>query len=216
MPEGEQGMNVARIAALAAGIPHTVPAMTVNRFCSSGLQSLAQAAAHIAAGWYDIALTGGIESMSQIPMGGDRPTPNPTLMQKRPDVYTPMGITSEIVAERYKVSREEQDQFAAASHQKAAKAIAEGRFKDEIVPVHTRVSQDGKWKEIVFEVDEGVRGDTTAEGLAKLKPAFQPRARARPATCRRCRTAQAPSSSWRARRLRLWACPFLACCAATL
>ena len=172
MPEGEQGMNVARIAALAAGIPHTVPAMTVNRFCSSGLQSLAQAAAHIAAGYYDIALTGGIESMTQIPMGGDRPTPNPTLMQNSPQAYTPMGVTSEIVAERYKVSREDQDQFAASSHQKAAKAIAEGRFKDEIVPVHTRLFQDGKWKELVFDADEGVRGDTTAEGLARLKPAF--------------------------------------------
>ena len=119
-PEGEQGMNVARMAALSAGIPHTVPAMTVNRFCSSGLQSLAQSAAHIQAGWYDIALTGGIESMSQIPMGGDRPTPNPTLMQKRPEVYTPMGVTSEIVAERFQVSREDQDVFAASSHHKAA------------------------------------------------------------------------------------------------
>jgi acetyl-CoA acyltransferase len=171
-PEGEQGMNVARPAALAAGIPHTVPAMTVNRFCSSGLQALAQSAAHIQAGWYDIAVAGGVESMSQIPMGGDRPTPNPTLMQKRPEVFTPMGVTSEIVAERFKVSREEQDGFAASSHQKAAKAIAEGRFKDEIVPVHTRLFQDGKWKEITFDADEGVRGDTTAEGLAKLKPAF--------------------------------------------
>ena len=171
-PEGEQGMNIARNAQLAAGLPHTVPAMTVNRFCSSGLQALAQAAAHIQAGWYDIALTGGVESMSQIPMGGDRPTPNPTLMQKRPDAFTPMGVTSEIVAERYKVSREEQDVFAASSHHKAAKAIAEGKFKDEIVPVHTRVWQDGKWKEIVFDTDDGVRADTTVEGLAKLKPAF--------------------------------------------
>jgi acetyl-CoA acyltransferase len=171
-PEGEQGMNVARPASLAAGIPYTVPAMTVNRFCSSGLQALAQSAAHIQAGWYDIALTGGVESMSQIPMGGDRPTPNPTIMQKRPEVFTPMGVTSEIVAERFKISREEQDGFAASSHQKAAKAMADGRFKDEIVPVHTRVFQDGAWKEITFDADEGVRGDTTAEGLAKLKPAF--------------------------------------------
>ena len=171
-PEGEQGMNVARPAALAAGVPHSVPAMTVNRFCSSGLQSLALAAANIQAGWYDIALTGGVESMSQIPMGGDRPTPNPKIMEKSPELFMPMGVTSEIVAERFKVSREDQDAFAAGSHHKAAKAIAEGKFKDEIVPVHTRVFQEGAWKEITFDADEGVRGDTTVEGLAKLKPAF--------------------------------------------
>jgi acetyl-CoA acyltransferase len=171
-PEGEQGMNVARNAALAAGIPVAVPAMTVNRFCSSGLQALAQTAAQIQAGWVDVAITGGVESMSQIPMGGDRPTPNPTLMQKRPEAFTPMGVTSEIVADRYKVSREDQDMFAASSHHKAAKAIAEGKFKDEIVPVHTRVFQDGQWKEITFETDDGVRADTTVEALAKLKPAF--------------------------------------------
>jgi len=171
-PEGEQGMNVARNAALAAGIPNTVPAMTINRFCSSGLQSLAQTAAHIEAGWYDIAITGGVESMSQIPMGGDRPTPNPKIMETNPEYYTPMGVTSEIVAERFKVTREEQDELAARSHKNAAKAIAEGRFKDEIVPVETRVFKGGKWHDHVHLEDEGVRADTTPEGLAKLRPAF--------------------------------------------
>ncbi len=172
MPEGEQGMNVARIAAMAAGIPYTVPAMTINRFCSSGLQSLMQAAACIRAGWYDIAVTGGVESMTQIPMGGDRPSPNPTVMAEDPALYTPMGTTSENVAERYGVTREEQDKLAMGSHVKAAKAIKEGKFKDEIVPVKTRVFKDGKWHDVVHEEDEGVRGDTTVEGLAKLKPVF--------------------------------------------
>jgi acetyl-CoA acyltransferase len=172
MPEGEQGMNVARIASLAAGLPVSVPAMTVNRFCSSGLQSLAIGAANIQAGYYDVALTGGVESMSQIPMGGDRPTPNPTIMAERPDIYTPMGVTSEIVAKRFDVTRAQQDEFAASSHHKAAKALAEGKFKDEIVPVKTRVNQDGKWKELVFDTDEGVRADTSVEGLSKLKAAF--------------------------------------------
>ncbi len=172
MPEGEQGMNVARIASLGAGIPHTVPAMTVNRFCSSGLQSLMQCAAHIAAGYYDIALTGGIESMTQIPMGGDRPTPNPTIMTENPGLYTPMGITSENVAKKFDVSREAQDKLAMRSHHNAAKAIAEGKFKEEIVPVETRVWKDGAWHDVTFVDDEGVRGDTSVEGLAKLRPAF--------------------------------------------
>ncbi|MCK6505876.1 thiolase family protein [Myxococcota bacterium] len=172
MPEGEQGMNVARIAALAAGVPDTVPALTINRFCSSGLQSLAQAAAAIQAGWMDVALTGGVESMSQIPMGGDRPSPNPTLMATRPEVYTPMGTTSENVARKFSVSRQAQDEFAAKSHHKAAAAIEAGRFKDEIVPVKTRVFEGGKWKNVTVDIDDGVRADTTADGLSKLKPAF--------------------------------------------
>jgi acetyl-CoA acyltransferase len=172
MPEGEQGMNVARIAALAGGLPDTVPAMTINRFCSSGLQSLAQAAASINAGWIDVAVSGGVESMSQIPMGGDRPSPNPQIMADRPQIYTPMGITSENVAKRYGVSREEQDRFAASSHAKAAAAISAGRFAEEIVPVSTRVYADGKWTETTISIDDGVRADTTADGLSKLKPAF--------------------------------------------
>ena len=171
MPEGEQGMNVARISALAAGLPQTVPAMTINRFCSSGLQSLAQAAAAIEAGWNEVALTGGVESMTQIPMGGDRPTPNPTIMADDPALYTPMGITSENVASRYEVSRESQDAFALSSHEKALAAIEAGRFADEIVPVTTKVYKDGAWVEITVDTDEGPRASTLA-GLAKLRPAF--------------------------------------------
>ncbi len=171
-PEGEQGMNVARVAALGVGIPEHVPAMTINRFCSSGLQSLAQAAAAIEAGWIDAALTGGVESMTIIPMGGVKPTPHPGLMAEKPEIFTPMGITSENVAKRFGISREEQDAFALRSHQNAARAIEEGKFADEIVPVSTRVYKDGEWKEVVVEIDDGVRPDTTLEGLAKLRPAF--------------------------------------------
>ncbi len=172
MPEGEQGMNVARIAGMAAGLPATVPAMTINRFCSSGLQSLAQAAASITAGHYDVAIAGGVESMTQIPMGGDRPSPNPAIMADNPGLYTPMGITSENVAKRFGVSRAEQDAFAASSHAKAAAAIAAGRFADEVVPVSTRVYDNGAWKDVTISIDDGVRADTTVEGLAALKPAF--------------------------------------------
>jgi len=172
MPEGEQGMNVARISAIAAGVPDSVPAMTVNRFCSSGLQSLAQAAASIKAGWMDVALTGGVESMSQIPMGGDRPSPNPTLMAEHPEVYTPMGTTSELVASRFGITRQMQDEFAAKSQQKAAAAQEAGRFKEEIVPVETRVFDGKRWHKITVDADDGVRGDTTAESLGKLRPAF--------------------------------------------
>jgi len=172
MPEAEQGMNVARIGALGAGIPETVPAMTINRFCSSGLQSLAQGAAAIKAGYYDVALTGGVESMTQIAMGGGRPTPNPGLMETHPELYSPMGITSENVARRFEVTREQQDAFAASSHQKAAAAISGGKFKDEIVPVATRVFNGGEWHDVTVDTDEGVRADTTAEGLARLRPVF--------------------------------------------
>ncbi|NOY25313.1 MAG: thiolase family protein, partial [Oligoflexia bacterium] len=172
MPEGEQGMNVARIGALAAGVPNHVPAMTINRFCSSGLQSLAQAAASIKAGWIDVALTGGVESMSQIPMGGDRPSPNPRLMAETPEVYTPMGTTSEIVAERFGITRQMQDEFAARSQQRAAAAIESGKFTEEIVPVETRVFDGKTWKSVTVTIDDGVRLGTTAEGLAKLRPAF--------------------------------------------
>jgi len=172
MPEGEQGMNVARIAALGAGVPDTVPAMTINRFCSSGLQSLAQGAAAISAGYYDVALTGGVESMTQIPMGGDRPTPNPSLMASRPEVYSPMGITSENVAKTYNVTREQQDAFAVSSHKKAARAIEEGRFADEIIPVDTRVWDGSAWRDVTVDTDEGVRADSSVQGLARLRPAF--------------------------------------------
>ena len=173
MPEAEQGMNVARIGSFLAGIPDSVPAITVNRFCSSGIQSIAQGAANIAAGWNDVVLAGGVESMSQIAMGGQKPSPNPSLMAARPEAYTPMGITAELVAERFGVSRQVQDEFAVASHQKAVAAQKEGKFKDEIVPVHTRVMTDSGWRDLVFDTDEGPRADTSMEGLAKLRTAFK-------------------------------------------
>jgi len=173
MPEAEQGMNVARIGSFLAGIPDTVPAITINRFCSSGLQALAQGAASIQAGWQNVVLAGGVESMSQVAMGGQKPAPHPGLMAARPEAYTPMGITAEIVADRFGVTRAAQDELAYASHQKAVAAITSGRFADEIVPVSTRVVVDGAWKDITFSVDEGPRADTTLEALGKLRPAFK-------------------------------------------
>jgi acetyl-CoA acyltransferase len=172
MPEAEQGMNVARIGSFLAGISDDVPAVTINRFCSSGLQSVAQGASAILAGWQDVVLAGGVESMSLIPMGGEKPSPNPSLMAERPGAYTPMGITAENVAERFEVSREVQDRFALQSHERALAAIAAGRFVDEIVPVHGRVYTGAGWQELTFEQDEGPRA-STLEGLAKLKPAFK-------------------------------------------
>ncbi len=172
-PEGEQGLNIGRIAALMAGLPDSVPGMTINRFCSSGLQSLAQAAAAIQAGWIDVALTGGVESMTQLPMGGQRPTLNPRLVEVRPEVYIPMGLTSENVAERFGVSREEQDRFALSSHQKAIAAIDAGRFEEEIVPVETQVYVDGAWQDVTVTIDDGPRRDTSQEKLAQLKPVFK-------------------------------------------
>ena len=180
MPEGEQGMNVARVCALKAGLPDSVPAMTVNRFCSSGLQSIALAAERIMAGFADIIVAGGTESMTMVPMGGNKPSFNPGIMETRPEVFMPMGLTAEMVVRRYKVTREDQDEFAYRSHMKALAAIREGRFRDEIVPVKTVVFSAGDGgkpvaREIVFEVDEGPRADTTLEALAKLKPAFDPK-----------------------------------------
>ncbi|MDA8121253.1 MAG: thiolase family protein [Deltaproteobacteria bacterium] len=180
MPEGEQGMNVARICALKAGLPDSVPAMTVNRFCSSGLQAIALAAEKIMAGFADIVIAGGTESMTMVPMGGNKPSFNPGIMETRPEVFMPMGLTAEMVVRKYKVTREDQDEFAYRSHMKALAAIREGRFREEIVPVNTVVfsSAEGRKpvpREIVFEVDEGPRADTTLEALAKLKPAFDPK-----------------------------------------
>jgi acetyl-CoA acyltransferase len=177
MPEAEQGMNVARTCALLAGIPDHVPAMTINRFCSSGLQSIAIAAERIMAGVDDIIIAGGTESMTMVPMGGNKPSFNPSVLESRPEVFLPMGLTAEKVAAQYQVTREDQDQFAFHSHRKALEAIEGGKFRDEIVPVSTVVFREGEdgrpvRKEIVFEVDEGPRADTTIEGLAKLKPAF--------------------------------------------
>jgi len=167
-PEAEQGMNVARLAVLRAGLPITVPAMTMNRFCSSGLQALATGAGEIVAGWSDVVLTGGVESMTMVPMGGGKPAPNPWLADSFPSAYESMGITSENVASRYGVSRADQDAFGVASNARALAAIKEGRFKDEIIPIATKL--DGK--DIVFDTDDGPR-ESTIEGLAKLRPAFK-------------------------------------------
>jgi len=175
-PEGEQGMNLGRIVALEAGLPDSVPGMVVNRFCSSGLQSIAMAAEKIMCGFADVVIGGGVESMSMVPMGGNKLAPSPVLAEKHIETYTPMGITAENVAQRYKISREDQDQFGLASQQKAAAATKEGRFKDEIVPlkiVNRSVGPDNKIveEEFTFDVDEGIR-PTTIEALAKLRPAF--------------------------------------------
>ncbi|MGB3398849.1 MAG: acetyl-CoA C-acyltransferase [Candidatus Deferrimicrobiaceae bacterium] len=180
MPEGEQGMNVARICALKAGLPDSVPGMTINRFCSSGLQAIALAAERIMAGAADIIVAGGTESMTMVPMGGNKPSFNPEIVEERPEVFMPMGLTAEQVVRKYKVTRDDQDVFAFHSHRKALAAIKEGKFREEIVPVATTVydAKDGGrpvCREIVFEVDEGPRADTTIEALAKLKPAFDPK-----------------------------------------
>ncbi len=180
-PEAQQGMNMARQAALLAGIPNTASAITINRFCSSGLQAIAQAAEHIMVGSADVAIGGGAESMSQLPMGGHNLSPNPTLVDAYPDTYLNMGLTAENLARKYEITREQADEFSVRSHRNAAAAIDGGRFKDEVVPftVSTReLETDDKGrgkirvKETVFQVDEGVRRDTTVEGLAKLRPAF--------------------------------------------
>lgn len=172
MPEAEQGMNVARVGSFLAGLPDEVPAITINRFCSSGLQSIAQGASAILAGWQNVVLAGGVESMSLIAMGGEKPAPNPKLMDTRPETYTPMGITAELVAERFGVTRADQDAFAVASNDKALAAQAAGKFADEIVPVPTRTFVNGKWVETTFSVDEGPR-KSTLEALGALKPAFR-------------------------------------------
>jgi acetyl-CoA acyltransferase len=173
MPEAEQGMNLARIAGFLGGLPDTVPGVTINRFCASGLQALAQGAAGIAAGWNDVVLAGGVESMSQIAMGGQKPSPNPDLMDSAPEVYTPMGITAENVASRFGVTRADQDAFALESHRRANAAIQAGYFKDEIFPVSTRVFDGKGWKDVVVDTDEGPRADTTLEALGKLPAAFK-------------------------------------------
>jgi acetyl-CoA acyltransferase len=180
MPEGEQGMNVARICALKAGLPDSVSGMTINRFCSSGLQAIAMAAEKILAGFADIIVAGGTESMTMVPMGGNKPSFNPEIVEERPEVFMPMGLTAEQVVRKYKVTRDDQDVFAFHSHRKALAAIKEGKFRDETVPVATTVydAKDGGRpvpREIVFEVDEGPRADTTIEALAKLSPAFDPK-----------------------------------------
>jgi acetyl-CoA acyltransferase len=176
-PEGEQGMNIARVAAFKAGIPYQVPGQTVNRFCSSGLQTIASAAERIMAGFAHCIVAGGAESMTMIPMGGNKFSANPSLVAEWPETYASMGITAELMIEKYQVSREDQDAFAAASHQKAAEAMRTGKFADEIVPVEREVCvlSDGKLQRTteLVTADDGVRGDTTVAALSKLKPAFK-------------------------------------------
>ena len=172
-PEGEQGMNVARLVGLLGGLPEDTSALTINRFCSSGLQSIAFAAGQIAAGYNDIVMAGGMESMSMVPMTGFKPSASAELMEKMPSAYTPMGITAENVANRFEVSRERQDEFAASSHERALKAIADGKFVDEIVPVHgVKFGPEGERTLVEFKVDEMPRPGTTAEKLAGLRPVF--------------------------------------------
>ena len=173
-PEGEQGLNVARAIGHLAGLPDEVPAMTINRFCSSGLQAAAIVADRIAVGAIDWGLAGGVESMSMIPMGGGRVSLNPKMSEISPDAYLPMGNTAENVARQFKVDRAEQDAFALASHQKALAAWAEKRFSAEVVPVKTGVFEGTAWREVTVEQDEGPRADTTLEKLAALKAVFDP------------------------------------------
>jgi acetyl-CoA acyltransferase len=176
MPEGEQGMNVARIASELAGLPDSVPGMTINRFCSSGVQSIAQAAQSIIAGQYEVAIAGGTESMTMIPMGGNKLSANPELMEIHPEVYTSMGATAENVAAKFGVSRADQDAFAYQSQRKASEATEKGILADEIVPVTVTVFDDeGKGRKVTVSKDTIIRPDTTLEGLAKLKPAFNPK-----------------------------------------
>ncbi len=176
-PEGEQGMNVARIAALKAGIPYQVPAQTINRFCSSGLQSIASAAERIMAGFADCIIAGGTESMTCVPMGGNKYSANPGLVADWPESFASMGITAELVADKYRISREDQDAFAVGSHKKAAAAIAAGHFEDEIIPVEIEktavVGSKVQCTTELVSIDDGVRADTTLEALARLKPAFK-------------------------------------------
>lgn len=177
-PEGEQGMNVARIIGQRAGLPTAVSGVTVNRFCSSGLQTIAMAATNIMSGFADVIIAGGVESMTMVPMGGNKAAPNPYLMDHYPEVYMSMGHTAEEVARRFGITRTEQDEFAVMSHRKAHDAIQAGRFKEEIVPLNVKLKaytpEEGlSITEKVFDTDEGVRPETTVEVLANLRPAFQ-------------------------------------------
>lgn len=176
IPEAEQGLNMARVALLRAGLPVDVPGQTVNRFCSSGLQTIALAAQQIMTGMGDVVIAGGAESMSMVPMSGHHYAPNPTIAELNPDVYLGMGLTAENVAQKYGVNRADQDAFALRSHQRAIEAIAAGKFKPEIVPLEVEHVwfEDGQRRRAtaVFDTDEGPRRDTSAEVLAKLKPVF--------------------------------------------
>jgi len=180
MPEGEQGMNMARIASLRAGLPIESSAMTINRYCASGLQSIALAAERIRGGGAEVIVAGGVESMSFIPMGGHKISLNPWLVENYPESYLSMGLTAERLARRYGISREDADRFALCSHQRALAAQAAGKFDEEIVPVPVAFTVPGENSrpektEIEFKVDEGPRADTSLEALAKLKPVFHAR-----------------------------------------
>ncbi|MGB7554085.1 MAG: acetyl-CoA C-acyltransferase [Candidatus Korobacteraceae bacterium] len=176
MPEAEQGMNVARIASLRAGLPVEISAMTINRFCSSGLQAIAMAAERIMAGGAETIVAGGVESMTMIPMGGHKVSANPWLVSNYPDAYLSMGLTAERLAQRYHITREQSDQFSVDSHKKAIAAIQAGKFDEEIVPVPVSFTTPNgskpKRTDIVFKMDEGPRADTSLEALLALKPAF--------------------------------------------
>ena len=181
MPEAEQGMNIARIASLRAGLPVECSAITINRFCSSGLQAIALAAERVMLGGAEVVVAGGAESMSMVPMGGNKTSPNPWLMDNYPDAYLGMGLTAENLVRKYGITREKADEFSYCSHQKALAAIAAGKFKDEIVPVEVRSTivsngdgRGGRAKTAtkVFDTDEGPRADTSLDALAKLRPAF--------------------------------------------
>ncbi len=178
MPEAEQGLNVARIASLRAGVPVSASAVTVNRFCSSGLQAIAYAAERIMCGFGSAAVAGGTESMSMVPMGGNKVSPNPALVDSYPDVYLTTGLVAENHARESSVSRDEQDAFALRSHQRAVAAIDAGRFAEEITPLRYQVAMPGNGnggntvREVTFNVDEGPRRDTSAQALASLRPAF--------------------------------------------
>ncbi|UCF81997.1 MAG: acetyl-CoA C-acyltransferase [Desulfobacteraceae bacterium] len=178
-PEATQGLNLGRVLVMSMGWPDRIPGMTVNRFCSSGLQAIAIGAEKIMCGFADVVISGGVESMSQIPMGGSMMYPNPALVDIRPGAFTGMGLTAENVAERYNIGREEQDEFGAMSQQKAEVAIKEGRFKGQIVPLTVKRQKQlpnghFEYEEFVFDTDEGVRPGTTKESISNIRPAFKP------------------------------------------
>lgn len=178
-PEATQGLNLGRVLVMSMGWPDRIPGMTVNRFCSSGLQAIAIGAEKIMCGFSDVIVAGGVESMSQIPMGGSMMYPNPALVEMRPGAFTGMGLTAENVAERYGIGRDEQDTFGALSQQKAEAAIVAGRFKSQIVPLKIKKQvrlPNGRfgYEEFIFDTDEGMRPGTTKESIASLKPAFKP------------------------------------------
>lgn len=178
-PEATQGLNLGRVLVMSMGWPDRIPGMTVNRFCSSGLQAIAIAAEKIMCGFSEVVIAAGVESMSQIPMGGSMLYPNPALVDTHPGALTGMGLTAENVAERFKISRDEQDEFGAKSQQKAEIAVKAGRFKTQIVPIRVKTQKplpNGHFafEEVIFDTDEGVRFGTTKEGISKIRPAFKP------------------------------------------